>query len=301
MAACYQLQIVEGATESGKGKLAVQIASGDGKPYSGVTVYVYWQKQDISGNWVTDGRPGYRETNNAGSAEMSLDPGRYIIAAGLPGYNWGNAFDVTGLTDVGVEQGKVTQLRISMGQLVVGFRLGDGRAITGKTVYVYRQKLDVTGKWVIEERVGYRDTDNGGTVTFNLVPGYYIIRSDFNGYNWGDANDVQGVMNFAVPPGQVTSLIRDLGQLAVGLQGSDGQPLKNKTVYIYYQEKDLNGNLITGDRIIYGDTDNGGMVYFNLTPGLYVVRVGESYTYNIPLEAGKITQWDGANATVQSP
>ena len=108
-------------------------------------------------------------------------------------------------------------------------------------------------------------------------------------------------MNFAVPPGEVTPLIRDLGQLVIGLQGSNGQPLTDKYTAIYIQEKDLSGNPISGDRIDSGYTDNGGIVRFNLTPGLYVVRVGESYTYNIPLEAGKITQWDGANATVQSP
>lgn len=301
MTAAYTLQVAAGATESGKGGLIVQILRGDGQPMTNHYVSVHRQKQDISGNWVTDGKQDSTYTNNAGSAELSLDPGQYIVSIDLIGYNWGDAVDVEGLSSVPIERGQVTQLRITLGQLVVGFRYGDRKAITNQYVAIYRQKLDVTGKWVVEQRVDSGYTDNGGTVTFNLVPGYYIIRSDFTGYNWGDANDVAGVMNFAVPPGEVTPLIRDLGQLVIGLQGSNGQPLTDKYTAIYIQEKDLSGNPISGDRIDSGYTDNGGIVRFNLTPGLYVVRVGESYTYNIPLEAGKITQWDGANATVQSP
>lgn len=282
----------------------VQIALGDGRPYNGVYVRAYRQRQDISGRWVTDGSAVDDDsTDNAGVAEFSLSPGQYIVRADLVGYNWGDAMDVNGLTNVSVAQGQITTLQIAMGRLVVGFRYGDGTAVKSQYVRVYRQQLDVTGKWVVDGgAIADGVTENSGTITFNLVPGYYIVRSDFTGYNWGNAYDVQGMANFAVPPGVVTPLIRDLGQLIIGLVGSDGQPQKDTYVRIYLQGTDLRNNPITDGSVrADGSTDNAGMVRFNLTPGLYVIRVADKYTYNIPLEAGKITQWDGANATVQAP
>ena len=300
----YSIRVVDGNTEQGKGSLVVQIARGDGTPVTGQCVYVYRQRQDISDNWVTDGSSvTYRNTDNAGNVEFSLSPDDYIIRTDLQGYNWGDSRELRGVTSVPVRVGQVTQLRIDMGQLVVGFRYGDGRPITGKRVYIYQQKLDVMGNWVVDgSSVTYASTDNSGAVTFNLTPGHYIIRSDFTGYNWGDAYDVQGIANFAVPPGEVTPLIRDLGKIVIGLRDAGGAPLTGQRVYIYRQGMDLNGNPVTdGSSLDYNNTDNGGLVSFDLTPGLYVIRVGDNYTYNIPLEAGRVTQWDGANVSFQSP
>lgn len=300
----YQLQVAPGTTDAGKGKLVVQIALGNGAPVINRRVYVYKQKLDISDNWVTDGSAVTdRTTDNAGNVEFSLSPGSYIVRSELLGYNWGDAREFKGITSVPIEAGQVTQLRIDMGQLVVGFRYGDGQPVTNKRVYIYQQKLDVTGNWVVDgSAITDATTDNGGTVTFNLTPGYYIIRSDFSGYNWGDAYDVRGVANFAVPPGQVTPLIRDLGQLAIGLTDASGAPLTNKRVYIYLQGVDIAGDAVTsGSSLQDKTTDNGGMVRFDLTPGLYVIRIGDQYTYNIPLESGKMTLWDGTTVTFQSP
>ena len=298
----YALQVIDGSTESGKGKLVVQIMYGDGRPLTNHMVRVYSQKQDISGNWVMDTRLAERRTDNAGLVEFSLQPGEFIVRTDYPGYNWGNSIDTQGLHSVPLEVGRVTQLRLSLGHLVVGFRRGDGSAISNQLVRIYRQKLDVGGQWVVDgSPIREGRTDNSGSVGFTMVPGRYIIRSDFAGYNWGNAYDVKGLVGFAVPPGQVSPMIYDLGRLVVGLTGSDGSALTNKLVRVYLQRLDLNGNPVVGSEAGSGRTDNAGMLNFNLTHGLYAVRIDDNYVFNIPLESGKITQYDGQTATVVDP
>jgi len=297
----YQVQFVSGSTESGKGKLAVQIALGDGKPLTNWYVSVQSQKPDISGNWVTDSRLADGRTNNAGLVEFSLPAGRYIAALELPGYRWGDASDIQGLTDVPVETSKVTQLQISLGKLVIGFRYGDGKPIANQYVAVHLQKLDVGGNWVTDGRAADGRTDNGGTVAFNLTPGKYIIQSDFSGYNWGSAYDVEGRVDVPVPPGVVSTLIYDLGRLTVGLLKSDGTALTNRYVSIHVQDTDMGGNPVTGNRVADGRTDNAGMLSFNLTSGVYVISTEDIASFNIVIEGGKITQWDGQAYSIIDP
>jgi hypothetical protein len=233
--------------------------------------------------------------------EFSLPGGSYIVATDLPGYNWGDALDVEGLTNVPIEAGKVTQLSLSLARLVVGFRLGDGRALADQYVNVYQQKRDVGNHWVSDVRVWRGDTDNSGTLTVNLVPGHYIIYSDFPGYNWGNAYDGEGIANFPIFGGETTTLIYDLGKLVVGLKDSNGNALTDEYVNVYMQDQDLNGNPILGDRVHRRDTDNAGIVSFNLTEGNYALSIDDATTYDIPIESGKITQWDGESYSVVSP
>ncbi|RMG20945.1 MAG: hypothetical protein D6732_27825 [Methanobacteriota archaeon] len=301
LSSAYQIEIRDGSTQSGQGALIVQLLRGDRTPITGKQVSVYKQKQDLAGNWVVDGRSiknGY--TDSTGAITFDLDPGYYILSSNFTGYNWGDAYDVQGKANIRIEMGKITNVRIALAQLVVGFLRGDGTPIVGQPVRIYTQKKDLAGNWVTDGGILTQDyTDNTGTVTFNLVPGHYIISSNFDGYNWGTAYDVMGVADFALPAGQVTELIQRLGRLTVGLMDSSGNPLQGELVSVYLQVKDINNNIMAGDRASYNYTDNTGTVNFDLTPGFYAVRINDNYTYDVPVEAGRITFGKGGRFEVQ--
>lgn len=280
-------------------ELVVSFLRGDDTPISGVYVKLYTQKQDLSGNWVTDERIDYSNTDNAGSVRFTPSPGQYIISADFNGYSWGNGTDVNGLTSVSIENGKTTQLVVRLARIRIGFVYADGSVVDGGYVKIFTQRQNIAGEWVTDDRSDYGNTDNSGEVIFDLPAGNYIVSSDFSGYNWGDAIDVMGEANIPLRPGEVTSLIIHLGQMVVALKDVDGNPIINSYVKVYYQGKDVNGNPARGNSITYGQTGNTGTITFNLTPGTYAFEYDSKTYYNIELQAGKITTTDGKNTIIE--
>lgn len=280
-------------------ELVVSFFRGDDTPISGVYVMLYTQKQDLSGNWVTDERIDYSNTDNAGSVRFTPSPGQYIISADFNGYSWGNGTDVNGLTSVSIENGKTTQLVVRLARIRIGFVYADGSVVDGGYVKIFTQRQNIAGEWVTDDRSDYGNTDNSGEVIFDLPAGNYIVSSDFSGYNWGDAIDVMGEANIPLRPGEVTSLIIHLGQMVVALKDVDGNPIINGYVKVYYQGKDVNGNPARGNSITYGQTGNTGTITFNLTPGTYAFEYDSKTYYNIELQAGKITTTDGKNTIIE--
>ncbi len=278
---------------SGQGRLVFQARDGSGAPLVDLYVTVSTQKKDLAGSWVVDKRVDTEYTDNTGQAGFDLAPGNYIISVDFRGYNWGNAGDVKGQADVPVQAGQITQLQASFGRLKVGFLRGDGSIINDQYISIYTQKKDLAGKWVRDEQVDTEYTDNSGTAFFNLAPGLYIVASEFRGYNWGSAGDVQGMSSVVLLPGQETPLIISLGQVAVGLLRADGQPRVDQYVEVFLQSTDITGKPVLGDRVDSEYTDNTGQAIFNLTPGMYVIKVDDQILFNVPVESGRITQTNG--------
>jgi len=288
------LQLLGGANAAaGLGRLTVLVRNGLGEPIKDQYVRLYSQKKDLSGAWVIDQslKDGY--TDNAGQVNFEAGPGNYIVRSDFRGYNFGNATDVQGQVDVPVQAGQTTQITISLGRLMVGFLRGDNSVVEGQYVRIYMQKQDLAGNWVVADSPSDGHTDNSGVIYFNLTPGNYIVASDFQGYNWGNAGDVEGMASVAVQPGQETRLIYALGQLAVGLVDANGQPQADQYIRIYQQVKDVNGNPAAGDEASNGRTDNTGQVVFNLTAGSYALRIGDNILYDVPVESGRITFSNG--------
>ena len=295
----YTIETLAGGASASQGRLAIYLRRGDGAAIKGAYVRVYKQKQDLAGRWVTDQEVDGEYTDNAGLAAFDLAPGRYIVRADFRGYNWGQAADVLGAADVPVTAGQTTRLTVSLGRLTVGFQYGDGTPIKDVYTRVYGQKQDLAGRWVTAGEVDGEYTDNSGACVFDLTPGDYIVRADFRGYNWGDAADVMGQANVRVEPGEARTLIVRLGRLTVGLVDAQGQPRRDQYVRIYTQRTDVAGKPTTDEEIAGEYTDNTGAVSFNLTAGTYVVRVGDQYTYNVPVQSGRVTTGNGTQFTVQ--
>jgi hypothetical protein len=213
------------------------------------------------------------------------------------GYYWGNVTDSNGQADIPVNAGKTTQVTLSLSKLTVGFLYADNSIIKGQYVTVWTEKKDLAGNWVTANMVADGRTDNSGMVYFDLTPGYYVIGSDFTGYNWGSAIDVNGDSNIALQPGQQTQVVTKLGRITVGLIDSSGNVQEGKYVQFFIQRKSASGSQL-GNQIADGRTDNTGTIYIDLTPGKYAVKIGDSILYDIPVESGHITTTNGVKSEI---
>jgi len=284
--------------DSGPTGLIVYFYRGDGTPIEGKYVKVYTQKQDLSGNWVTDQSMGSSYTDNTGSAKFDLPAGQYIVTADFDGYNWGSASDVEGQASIPVEQGKQTRMILRLGRLKVGFVFADSTVNSGKYVKVHTQQLNISEQWVTMNTIVSGYTNNTGVVEFDLTAGNYIVQADFDGYNWGDAIDVEGETNIPLKPGEEYQLIIHLGRMIVALKDANGNPINGKYVAVAFQNEDISGNPTAGNNVFSLYTDNTGTVKFDLTPGSYAIKFDDKYYYNIKIEAGKITTTDGITMTI---
>lgn len=279
--------------------LVFYIYKGDGTAVEDKYVAVYTQKQDLSGNWVTDERVDRGYTDNSGKIEFDLTPGNYIIHTDLAGYNWGSSWDVPGQANIEVIPAKTTRVILRLGRIQVGFVRANGSVYKDKYVAIYTQKEDIAGNLVTSNRADRGYTDNSGVKIFNLPAGYYIVSADFDGYNWGSTYDVMGQANIPLRAGEEYHLTVNLGQIVVALRDNGGNPITNKYVAVYYQKQDINGDPSYGERVNRGYTDNTGSITFNLTPGLYSVYFDEVYHYNIEVLEGSITLTDGIDQQIQ--
>ena len=283
--------------DNGTTALAAYFLWGDGSPKEGQYVEVFTQKKDLSGNWITDKRLDWGNTDNSGSVTFNVETGEYIIATDFRGYNWGNASDVEGQVNIAVEVGKTTQIVLRLGILRIGFVYADGTMVESQYVEVYKQRLSVAGEWVEGDSVGWSNTDNSGEVFFDLTAGNYTVKSEFRGYNWGDAKGLMGEANVGVKPGQLTQIVVNLGRLVVALKDNSENPIDGGYVELYFQTKDVNGNPAAGKSITWGNTDNTGTVGFTLTAGKYVIKHDDTYYYNIDVIEGMTTTTDGITTT----
>ena len=178
--------------------------------------------------------------------------------------------------------------------MTAGFLRGDGTVITDQYVRVFTQKKDLAGNWVVDDEAGSGYTDNAGIFVLDITPGYYIVGSNFNGYNWGTASDLNGMASVAMQSGQETRLIVSLGQLQVGIKDVNGNPLAGKYVAVSFQTVNVSGSAALGDKAASGYTDNTGIYAADLTPGKYAISFDDVVLYNVEVSAGRITFSDGA-------
>ena len=253
------------AEASGQSGIRVEIRYAEGSPKRNSWVGVYRQKTDVSGNPVKDDRVASGRTDDTGAIFFALEPDTYAVELGdMTGYGWGNEFNYA------VNGGQVTVLSLTLAQLVIGVRNADGLAVEGRWTGIYWQKPDVSGNPVKGDRVASGRTDNTGTIVYNLTPGIYAAEiGDIAGNLWGDE------MNHPVVSGGQTTILVTLGRLTVGVKNADDQPVAGRWVGIYYQEKDLEGNPVKGDRFQSGRTDNAGLVSWDVTAGTYAVEIGD--------------------------
>lgn len=89
------------------------------------------------------------------------------------------------------------------GILTAGLRYADGKPIVNRAVYIYTQKQDVTGEWVMDRPIEGKVTDNGGMASFDLTPGQYAIK-----FRRPGENTDRYLYSITVEGGKITSVVQ---------------------------------------------------------------------------------------------
>jgi serine/threonine-protein kinase len=268
--------------EEGMGGLAIGL-SWPGGPVQGAYFEVFTSRLDVQGVPVTDRGVDGRSTDNAGTIAFELDPGTYIVKSNLRGYNWGNLRDGDGVHSIVVEAGRTTRLSIKYGAITVSASTPGG-PISGQFFEVFQQAIDVSGELVRAEGVEGASTENTGRRTFILMPGRYVVTSNFRGYNWGTLQEAEGQPDILVQPGEVTDVAVVLGSIRVAA-GS------GVFVEVFTQQVDSSGQKVRGSGVEGVSADGSGFVEVAVTPGTYVVRVGGQDHFDLVVEAGEVTEF----------
>ncbi len=273
------------STKSGQGALRVSFEGVSGT-YNGQYVTVSMARKDVRGVTVRGDSVTTGYTDNTGTVLFNLPAGSYVVLSDLRGYNWGTATDGNGQPDVAVQTGKVTSLRVRTGRLTFTAASVD-RAINGQYIRILFQRKNANNTIVSGDSVTTGYTDNTGKVSFDVVPGHYVVVSDFPGYNWGNLTDANGVNDAVVQPGQEVTVDVRPGQMRVTVKDAAGRVVNGAYVRVLFQRKDANGKATTGDSVTTGYTDNTGLWAANLTVGTYAVILSDRTTYGVVVEEGK--------------
>jgi hypothetical protein len=273
------------STKNGQGILRVTFERVSGT-YEGQSVTVSTARKDVRGATVRGDFVASNSTDNTGSVIFNVPPGPYVVSSDLRGYNWGTATDVNGQPDVAVQVGFITTLRVRTGRLTFT-AASVNRAITGQSVTITLQRKAANNTIVSGDFVASNSTDNTGKTSFDLVPGHYVVKSDFRGYNWGDLGDGDGKSDVDVQPGQEATVDLRPGQLQITVKDAAGHVADGASVTVYRQRKDASGKATTGDFVASNSTDNTGVIAFDLTAGTYAVAFNSRTTFNVVVEEGK--------------
>ena len=265
-------------------RLLVGVIDADGNPMERRWTGIYLQKTDISGNPIEGDRITDGRTDNTGGIVYDLTPGVYAVGIGdISGDVWGEELNHALLP------GETTKILIQLGRLAVGVRNVEGQPMARKWVGVYLQKQDVYGNTVKGDRILDGRTDDTGVIWWNITAGRYAVEiRDVAGNVWGEE------LNHEIKSGETNRIILTLGRLTVALKDSAGNPIVNRWVGVYYQTKDVSGNIVKGNRFLDGRTDSTGAISWDITAGNYVVEVQDIGTLlDVPVQPGVTTFTDG--------
>jgi serine/threonine protein kinase len=269
------------------GQLIVGVRNVDAQALPGKWTGVYLQTPDISGNPIKSSRVASGRTDNTGLVVYDLTPGMYAVEiADIVGAPWGNELNHL------VKPGEQTRIVVTLGRLTVGVKDADGKAVPGRWVGIYLQDEDLEGKPIKGNRFLTGRTGDTGLVSWDVTAGAYAVEiGDIIGSLWGEE------LNHVVTSEQETRVILTLGRLKVGLKDAAGNPITNRNVAVYYQDRDVSGNIIRGQRFASGRTDARGLLSWDITAGNYVVEVENiGQLMDVPVQSGATTVTDGITA-----
>ena len=270
---------------AGQGTIRIGLQRVTG-PVSGQYFVLCQQRTDVTGNIVQGDCVTSGNTDDTGTLTFNVPPGEYLVTSNLTGYNWGNATQDKGLDNVSVKAAQTTTLDIKLGKLVISLATVD-HAIDGQHFVVCLKKKDANGNNVPGDCVNGGNTDNTGTLAFDLTPGDYIVTSDLTGYNWGDLTGTDGVSNVKVEAGTSTNVDPRFGRLAVTVRSADGNVVSGAHVVVCTETKDANGKAIVGNCVTGGNT---GVWQTDLTPGSYALTTQSQTLFDVTVEPSKTTQ-----------
>lgn len=294
---------VEVTQESGGSGIKIIFLDPSSQPAPGSEISLYKQITDVVGNPSKGDKVSFEisfwdlnvrsmKINEQGELNIfDLAEGIYVVCSSLtPGYGWTNedcVYNVQSTTN------SLTIVKFQLGQIKFAIVDADGNPWENVDCQIFTEKKDVSGKSVVDNRVWNGHTDNTGTLYAWLTPGIYAVNVDLRGYNWGDLSETLGQSSVVVQKGSTTSLFLEMGQIKFGLIDSSGEPRTNISIEVFTQKSDVNGNPVLDDRVWSGNTDNGGFTWVDLTEGFYAIEIDGIIFYNIPVNWGGVTEFDG--------
>ena len=212
----------------------VRVYKRDGSAVKDVQVYAFNESGSYSGISA--------RTGNDGAATMELVNGKYQFRVDYDGEAYWSKIITTPDTN---------ETTVQVGNVNVTVRVSDsnGNPLSKKKVYVY----DEDGKYIKKGQ----ETENNGTVTFELPGGKYRFRVAENSQDyWSEEITVPQTTSAAIT---VTD-----DSLVVQVVDKKNEPLDRVAVYIYrssHKENEYTG--------IVKYTDENGQVSFELSKGDY--------------------------------
>ena len=149
----------------------------------------------------------------------------------------------------------------------------DSRPWEGVYVEIYEQLADVNGNPVRGNRVQNGRINQQGLLDFDLSEGIFVMCVEVGaspGYAWTDQDCIYGL---EISSGKLKSVKLQPGQLEVAIAGASGEPWQGIYYEVFTQKKDVSGNPVIDNRVASGRTDNAGVGYAILTPGLYTLSL----------------------------
>jgi len=149
----------------------------------------------------------------------------------------------------------------------------DSQPWEGVYVEVYEQIADVNGNPVRGNRVQNGRINQQGLLVFDLSEGVFVMCVEAGaspGYTWTDRDCIYGL---EISSGKLKSVKLQPGQLEVAIAGATGEPWQGIYYEVFTQKKDVSGKPVIDNRVASGRTDNAGVGYAILTPGLYTLSL----------------------------
>jgi serine/threonine protein kinase len=252
--------------DEGEGVLEIE-ARYPGGSLARPSLEVYSQKEDVDGKPLFGDWKWSPSIPSDGTAAQTMKAGTYAIKFPL-GYegpwNWGYE----------VRAGEKTHVLVIVSWLSITVRRADDTLVR-PWVDVYKQRYDVDNQPIRGDRQTGGGIGETGIIYFELTPGRYVLDVDVKGYDWGSLNN-------EAKPGTGSAIELELGRLQYEITG--------EWVQVYRQETDVDGAPILGDDVEGKNPDNAyGAAVFDLTPGVYAVKAGDSTVFGVEIRPGETT------------
>ena len=168
----------------------------------------------------------------------------------------------------------------------------DSQPWDGVYVEVYEQLADVNGNPVRGNRIQNGRINQQGLLDFDLSEGVFVMCVEDGaspGYSWTDRDCIYGL---EIRSGKLKSVKLQPDQLEVAIAGATGEPWQGIYYEVFTQKEDVSGNPMIDNRVASGRTDNAGVGYAILTPGLYALSLDlTGYNWgNLPSGKGQLNK-----------
>ncbi len=258
--------------------LRIILQNAEGKILTNQKFNLYTQKTGLTGTLKGDLYASNLATNNQGYSDVYLAEGAYLIELLLDG---GTTFIKDNLK---VTKEQKTTLIYPISELVITIKDEKGVALPKQKFEIYTQTTDNIGQPTFGKKIIATDTGEG-IKKLLLPPNIYGLKI-FNVNRQADS-----LFGQVLTESNLLIINYSPSNLRLILKDANRNYFKNKEVAIFTQNCASCGNFL-GARVASAKTNNCGEANFQLTPGIYVIKIAalggvDYYFYDQKIAAGE--------------